>query len=89
MHGEGSHENSKDVIVAFGTSESEIHLFSPAEAKIQKILRNVHAHGVRDFKFRAYGSTNEGWSIGGDAKAVHWDLKKGTAVRYTNPDSST
>ena len=70
-----------DATVAFGTSDSEIHFFSPAESKVLKVFDGAHAYGIRDFKFREAGLQAEGWSIGGDAKLVQWDLKKGLAIR--------
>lgn len=76
-----SSENSLDAVVAFGTTDSEIHLFSPSESKIRKILGNAHTDDVRDFKFTNYGLHGEGWSIGGDGKLVQWDLRKGQVLR--------
>lgn len=69
-------------VIAFGTSDSEIHLFSPAESKVVKLLGDAHIHGVRDFKFREDGLHGEGWSVGGDGKIVQWDLRKGRVLRY-------
>ncbi|KAL9640751.1 MAG: hypothetical protein Q9164_000066 [Protoblastenia rupestris] len=54
--------NGRNVALAFGTSDSEIHLYSPAEAKIVGLLKEGHTQGIRDFKFsdeegRNYRST--------------------------------
>ena len=73
--------NAKHGVIAYGTSDSAIHLFSIAEARVLQSLSDSHTHGVRDFRFKEYGLKGEGWSIGGDAKLVQWDLKKGRAVR--------
>jgi len=81
VSGATSGENGMDAVVAFGTTDSEIHLFSPAESKIMKVLGDVHTHGVRDFKFEGHGLHGEGWSIGGDGKLVQWDLSKGKVLR--------
>ena len=70
----------KDVVVAFGTSESEIHLFSPSESKIVHVLRGEHTQGVRDFRFASSGSKLKGWSVGGDGKIVQWDLRTGKST---------
>ena len=81
VNGDGSSSKLGDCVVAFGTTDSEIHLFSPAEARILKTLDRNHTHGVRDFKFKEYGLHAEGWSAGGDAKLVQWDLRTGRATR--------
>ena len=70
----------RDVVVAFGTSESEIHLFSPSESKIVHVLRGEHTQGVRDFRFAGSGSELKGWSVGGDGKIVQWDLRTGKST---------
>ena len=70
----------KNVVVAFGTSESEIHLFSPSESKIVHVLRGEHTQGVRDFRFASAGSELKGWSVGGDGKIVQWDLRTGKST---------
>ena len=81
VNGDGPSSNSGDAVVAFGTSDSEVHLFSPAEAKVLKRLDDAHTHGIRGFKFKNYGLDGEAWSIGGDARLVQWDLRKGRALR--------
>lgn len=70
----------EDVVVAFGTSTSEIRMYSPAEDKITGILTGGHERGIRDFKF-THQKPGEGWSIGGDGKLVQWDLRKGRSIR--------
>src|SRR4051794_22867175 len=46
--------NAASVVVAFGTSQSEICMFSPSEAKVVGKLSGPHEQGVKDFKF--YGN---------------------------------
>ncbi|KAL2862883.1 Dip2/Utp12 family-domain-containing protein [Aspergillus lucknowensis] len=77
-----------DVVVAFGTSTSDIRLYSPAESKIVGILTGGHTAGVKDFKF-AVDRVQEGWSVGGDNRLVQWDLVTGQRTRVINlPKSS-
>ncbi|KKK14723.1 hypothetical protein P175DRAFT_0427038 [Aspergillus ochraceoroseus IBT 24754] len=79
-----------DVVVAFGTSASDIRMYSPAEDKIVGTLTGGHESGIKDFKFSANRSAQEGWSIGGDNKLVQWDLVTGQRTRTINlPTSST
>ncbi|PWY87270.1 NUC189-domain-containing protein [Aspergillus sclerotioniger CBS 115572] len=79
-----------DVVVAFGTSASEIRMYSPVEDKIVGTLANGHEKGIRDFKFTSSRSGQEGWSIGGDNKLVQWDLYTGQRTRTINlPTTST
>ena len=73
-------------MVAIGTSDSEVHLFSPAEAKVVASLREAHTQGIRDFKFANDGLHAEGWSIGGDGRLVQWDLRKNRVLRLERPD---
>lgn len=70
-----------DVVVAFGTSSSEIRMYSPSEDKIIGTLSGGHDRGIKDFKFTAKRPGLEGWSIGGDNKLVQWDLRTGQSVR--------
>ncbi|KAL9020511.1 MAG: hypothetical protein Q9185_002284 [Variospora sp. 1 TL-2023] len=82
-------DNARDVVLAFGTSDSEIHLYSPAAAGIVGILKDAHSQGIRDFSFVDAGRCPEGWSIGGDGKLVHWDLRTGKNIRTISlPDIS-
>ncbi|KAL8788114.1 MAG: hypothetical protein Q9213_001872 [Squamulea squamosa] len=73
--------HAEDVVLAFGTSESEIHLFSPTSARNVGVLKDVHTQGIRDFKFVDAGRTSCAWSIGGDGKLVQWDLRKGRSTK--------
>jgi hypothetical protein len=75
-------EEVQDVVVALGTSDSDIQMFSPTENKIVGILRGGHDRGVRDFKFTRQAPCTEGWSIGGDGKLVQWDLRRSRSIRY-------
>lgn len=74
-------EAGGDVVVAFGTSDSDIQMFSPAEDKIVGKLQGAHTQGIRDFKFTNRKDAAEGWSLGGDGKLAQWDLRTGTSIR--------
>ena len=77
----GSFANNINLVLAFGTSDSEILMLSPAESKIVGNLNGEHTQGVRDFKFVDAGANGEGWSVGGDGKIVQWDLRKRQSLR--------
>lgn len=81
VNGAGDGSDLGDVVIAFGTSSSDVRMYSPAENKIVGTLANGHEKGVRDFKFTAGRSSQEGWSIGGDNKLVQWDLRTGQNQR--------
>ncbi|KAI4278257.1 MAG: hypothetical protein LQ337_001138 [Flavoplaca oasis] len=81
VNGTTDEVHTEDVVLAFGTSESEIHLFSPNSAKTVGILKDVHSRGIRDFKFVDAGKGLSAWSIGGDGKLVQWDLRKGKSIK--------
>ena len=83
-NGNTPHERSRGVAIAFGTTNSEVQIFSSAEARVLGTLKGAHTQGIRDFKFVDHGLQSEGWSIGGDGKLVQWDLKKDKALRYTS-----
>lgn len=70
-----------DVLLAFGTSDSEISLLSAAEPKIVGILQGEHVQGIKDFKFTDGEKYVEGWSLGGDGKLVQWDIRKRSKIR--------
>jgi U3 small nucleolar RNA-associated protein 5 len=72
--------NSQDTVVAYGTSDSEICLFSPTEAKVLGQLTGGHDGGIRDFKFSNH-KRNEAWSLGGDGKLLQWNLKTSQVER--------
>lgn len=80
-NGVGDGSDQGDVVVAFGTTSSDIRMYSPAEDKIVSSFANGHERGVRDFKFTAGQSAQDGWSIGGDDKLVQWDLRTGQRLR--------
>lgn len=71
-----------DVVVAFGTSSSEIRMYSPSQDKVVGTLTGAHDKGIKDFKFTAGRPAQEAWSIGGDNKLVQWDLRTGKSTRY-------
>lgn len=81
VNGKSSDIVTEDVVLAFGTSDSEINMFSPARAKIVAVLKGAHTQGIRDFKFTDGGRGQEGWSIGGEGKLIQWNLLKGTSIR--------
>ena len=76
--------DQKNVVLAFGTSDSEVMMFSPSESKLVGTLKGEHTQGVRDFKFADAGAQRQGWSIGGDGKLVLWDLRNGQSLRCGN-----
>lgn len=80
-NGTRSEEPAGDVVVAFGTSESKVHMYSVTEGKIVGVLESEHTQGIRDFKFTNAGTSGEGWSVGGDGKVIRWDLRKGKVLR--------
>lgn len=84
VNGVANVDNAQDVVLAFGTSDSDVHFYSPAAAKVIGTLKNAHTQGIRDFKFVDAGRGAEGWSIGGDGKLVHWDLRKGKSTRFVS-----
>ena len=75
--------DNSDICIAFGTSDSNIRMFSPLEGRIVGELKGVqdeHERGVRDFKFTNMKA--EGWSLGnGDGKLVQWDLRNGSSLK--------
>jgi U3 small nucleolar RNA-associated protein 5 len=77
-----------DLVVAFGTSTSDIRMYSPSEDKVIGILSGVHEKGIKDFKFTAGQPGQEAWSIGGDNKLVQWDLRTGKSIRYVDMDQT-
>lgn len=79
--GDTNGDVGSDVVVAFGTSDSDIQMFSPAEDKVVRILQGAHTHGVRDFKFTGGGASAEGWSLGGEGKLAQWNLRTGKSTR--------
>ncbi|KAJ6090403.1 Small-subunit processome Utp12 [Penicillium sp. IBT 16267x] len=78
-----------DVVVAFGTSSSDIRMFSPSEDKVVGTLTGAHEKGIKDFKFTSGRPAEEAWSIGGDNKLVQWDLRTGKSVRTIHLPASS
>lgn len=75
-------EKGTDVVLAYGTSDSEIKFYSPARSQIVGSLKGIHTQGIKVFRFSSgEGKRAEGWSIGGDGKLVQWDLHKGSSIR--------
>lgn len=70
----------EEIVVAYGTSTSEVCMFSPAEGRVVGRLNGAHEKGVRDFKF-SREDPSVGWSIGGDSRLVQWDLSSGQSIR--------
>jgi len=75
------HDSHEDVVVAYGTSKSEICMFSPSEGKVVSTLKDGHDRGVSDFKFLPADNL-EAWSIGGDGKLIQWDLDTDQAIKF-------
>ncbi|KAL8694375.1 MAG: hypothetical protein Q9218_000940 [Villophora microphyllina] len=89
INGVAAAHQSQDVILAIGTSNSEIELYSPSAAKLVGVLKGVHTQGIRDFKFADAGKGSVGWSIAGDGKLVQWDLQRGKSTKIISlPDHS-
>ncbi|KAL2365774.1 hypothetical protein RJZ56_001229 [Blastomyces dermatitidis] len=82
-------DNASNVAIAFGTSSSDIRMYSPAEDRIVGTLSGGHEKGIRDFKFTVNNPGAEGWSIGGDGKLVQWDLKAGRSIRVISLPSAS
>ncbi|KAJ6155133.1 Small-subunit processome Utp12 [Penicillium chermesinum] len=78
-----------DVVVAFGTSTSDIRFYSPVEDAVVSTLTGAHEKGIKDFKFTAGHPGQEGWSIGGDNKLIQWDLRTGKSLRTIHLPSSS
>ena len=81
-NGSRSDEPAGDAVIAFGTSESKVYMYSATEGKVVAILEGGHTQGIKDFKFSSAEMPGEGWSIGGDGKVVRWNLQKGIVIRY-------
>ena len=81
-------DQAKNVVVALGTSDSQVNMFSPVEGKVVGCLKEAHTQGIRDFKFADNGATAQGWSIGGDGRLVQWDLRKNRVLRLKGPHTS-
>lgn len=73
--------SSQRVVLAIGTSTSEIQIYSPTESKVLVTLKDVHSRGIRDFKFSNDGREGKAYSLGGDGRLAQWDLQHGTTTR--------
>jgi U3 small nucleolar RNA-associated protein 5 len=76
-------DNHEGAVVAYGTSTSEICIFSPTEGKIVGMLRGAYERGVTDFRF-SRADYNDGWSLGDGAKLVQWDLSENQPIRFVH-----
>ena len=76
-----AHDDQEDVVVAYGSSNSEICMFSPAQGEVVGTLKGGHEREIRDFKFLPEDNL-QAWSIGGDGKLVHWNLQNNSASRF-------
>ena len=75
-------EQGTDVVLAYGTSDSDIKFYSPPKAGIVGALEGVHTQGIKVFRFSSgEGRPAQGWSVGGDGKLVQWDIQKRTMIR--------
>ena len=68
----GGSENAEDAVIAYGTSDSHIRLYSPVEDRVVSELHGVHTTSIVDFKF---GHSGEGWSLGSDGALVKWNIE--------------
>ena len=68
-----------DIMLAYGTSTSDVCLFSPTEGRVLAELSGQHERGVLDLKFAE--DTNDLWSIGGDGKLVQWNIETKKALQ--------
>ncbi|KAI9741171.1 MAG: Small subunit (SSU) processome component [Cirrosporium novae-zelandiae] len=84
INGAISTDRMEEVVVAFGTSDSKIEMFSYTQNQILATLKDVHTQAVRDFKFTSKESGSRGWSLGADAKLVQWDITRGNALQYSS-----
>ena len=74
-------DKSEAAVLAYGTSTSEICLFSISEGSVVAKLENGHERGVSDFKFAPY-DYSEAWSVGGDGNLIQWDIPSQNAKRF-------
>lgn len=70
----------ENVVVAYGTSQREICMYSPPEGKVVGTLRGGHEKDIRDFKFSQHDGL-QAWSLSSDGKLVQWDLMNDRPVR--------
>lgn len=73
-------DQQEDVVVAYGTSDSEVAMYSPAQGKVVGLLKGVHQRGIKDFKFDPANNL-EAWSIAGDGNLIQWDLRTDQPVK--------
>ena len=78
---DGAKSGSHEIVIGFGTDQSEISFFCPTTSRITTSLKKAHTSGVKEFRFQNYGRDNEAWSLGGDKNLIQWDLSDGTALR--------
>lgn len=71
---------SNPVVIAIGTNQAEIELFSPSEGKVVAVLEHAHPTGTKDFAFEGQGSTHA-WSLGVDGSLIQWDLSSMKSVQ--------
>lgn len=71
---------AEHVVVAYGTNDSQVHMFSPSEGRVLRSLPTVHEQGIRQFKFCSTDNL-QAWSVGGDGQLIQWDLDKDQPVR--------
>lgn len=80
-------DGQQDVVVAYGTSASEICMYSSAEGKVVGTLKGGHKRGIKDFRFVSEDNL-QAWSLGGDDKLVQWDLQSDQVLRYVSCESN-
>ena len=68
-------------VIAVGTNNESIDLFSPLDSKLVGVLSPAHPHGTRDIKFKDNSAGYEAWSLGADSTLIQWDLITNQRVR--------
>lgn len=69
----------QDVVIAYGTNQSEICMLAPAEGKLVGQISGIHDGGIKSCAFSEDDKSI--WSIGGDNKLIQWNLKSSTVSR--------
>ena len=83
LHGDRNGEDRGQgvAVIAVGTNNERIDLFSPLDSKVVSVLSPAHPHGTRDIKFKDGDAAYEAWSLGADGTLIQWDLTNSQRVR--------
>jgi U3 small nucleolar RNA-associated protein 5 len=82
----GVSDNATEVI-AFGTSTSDIHFYSPSASRIVTTLVGGQLQGIVDFKFVNSGVDSDAWSLSGDGQLIQWNTKKASKLKFVLQNS--